>query len=81
MEPIIKVTADDGRQDPETHYFHSVEQAKRWCEHDAQQVIKWYRAPFNPYVHYSGEIQVGDDMLMYHLEPITITVIEDDGEI
>lgn len=87
MEPIIKVnkteTESNGYEHTEAHYFHSLEQAKRWCERDAKKPFEWERAKhINPYCFWSPEI-VGDvSYFTYDLEPIEITAMdEDDGEV
>ena len=87
MEPIIKVISTvkdsfDPRFEEETqHYFQDVTSAKRWCEFDIQQPIDWQMVHVNGHHWRSGEIFLKDNglVLSYNLEPVKITVVDDDG--
>lgn len=89
MEPIIKVTADfDYNQghlptSTENRYFHSVKQAKRWCEKQIGENIEWDNGgDLNPYIWWSPEIERKNGIATFYLEPVIIEVVnEDDGEI
>ncbi len=86
-EPIIKVTfelkSQGGYTDTENHFFHSVEQAKRWCEKSLSQKIEWESAgDINSFLFWSLDITVDTDIIDIYMEPIEITIMdEEDGEV
>ena len=85
MEPIIRLkrtcTFDTS---PDHWYFHDVEKAKKFAQRDwdFDGDIIWGKGASPDYFYNENELRAGEHYFKYTIEPITITVLdEDDGEV